>query len=281
MRTHISARIPDAVFLTSRTNPLVVSLSKLSQAKYRREQGLFLAEGVKLSREAASLPETRYVLLSSSDGCADDELLEIASARAPGASVVVLPEGTFGKISTENAPQGIITVLNFMQRLHRPFTGGEADLARAQRLLALDGIQDPGNLGTILRTARTFGYRCVLLCGCADIYHPRAVRAAMGALFHTGILMCPDLADALAALRGAGHRVLSAALCDGSLALGGTQLLPDDCVVIGNEGHGVSAGVLRASDAALRIPMEPGCESLNAAGAAAVLMWEYYRTFGA
>lgn len=281
MRIHISSRIPEAIFLSSRTNPLVVSLAKLAQAKHRREQGLFLAEGVKLAREAAVLPETRYILIASDDGCADEEILEIAASRVSGAEVVVLPVSTFSKISTENAPQGVIAILSVMPRLHRAVSGSDAGIARGERLIAVDGVQDPGNLGTILRTARAFGYRCVLLGGCADIYHPRTVRAAMGALFHMEIAVCEDLRSVLAALRAEGRRVLSAALGDNSLPLGKTELLPDDCVVIGNEGHGVSPAILHGSDAALRIPMQPGCESLNAAGAAAVLMWEYYRTFGA
>ena len=126
MNELISQRIPRALTLTSRANPLVASLAILEQAKHRREQGLFLAEGVKLSAEAAGLPEVRYVLLMSDDGRADSALIDIAAAAPAGASVVVLPSSTFAKISTENAPQGIITVLSRMESLHRVWDGVSA-----------------------------------------------------------------------------------------------------------------------------------------------------------
>ena len=283
MKERIIDICPQAETITSRANPLVVALGKLSVGKHRQEQGLFLAEGIKLSEEAAGLPEVRYVLLRSEDGTADSRALACA-ARAPRSSrIFVLPSSAFDKITTEHAPQGIITVLSPLNRLHRIVCAyTEADLfsLRGKRILAVDGVQDPGNLGTMIRTAAAFGYTRVLLGECADIRHPKTVRATMGALFRMEIDVCDDLSSCLFALRGAGHRVISAALTDMSLTLGLDELHSDDCIVIGNEGHGVSEEVLRISDSVMRIPMTPGAESLNAAGAAAVLMWEYYRTFG-
>jgi len=280
MKQKITDRIPGAVRITSRTNPLVISLSKLVQTKHRREQGLFLAEGVKLSEEASSTDAVRYVLVQDEDGYADEAVLDVA-ARCPDPSrVITLPESVFSKITTENAPQGIITVMAHMESLHRDFPT-EASALPEGRVLAVDCVRDPGNLGTVIRTAHAFGYRTVVAGGCADIYHPRTVRAAMGALFHTRILVCSDLAQALVALRESGHRILSAALAQDALELGRCELQPRDCVVIGNAGHGVSDAMLSLSDGVVRIPMCEGSESLNAAGAAAVLMWEYYRTFGA
>lgn len=275
----ITARCRDATFLTSRTNPLVASLSRLSMSKYRREQRLFLAEGVKLSREAAHLPEVRYVILSSDDGYADTALLDIAETCPDPRAVIVLPASTFAKISTENAPQGIITVLSAMDSWHRPWSPETAAETTGERILAVDSVQDPGNLGTMIRTAAAFGYSRVLLGGCADIYHPRTVRASMGTLFRMRIDLCASLADALGTLRLGGRRVLAAALTEHAWPLGQMELKSDDCIVIGNEGHGVGEDVLASSDGVVRIPMEESAESLNAAGAAAVLMWEYYRAF--
>lgn len=283
MKQRIIDVCPRAETITSRANPLVVSLGKLSAGKHRAEQGLFLAEGVKLSEEAAGLPEVRYVLIQSDDGTADERALAAASRVSASARVLVLPSNVFDKITTEHAPQGIITVLAPLQRLHRVVNTYTPDDLRAlcgKRILAVDSVQDPGNLGTMIRTAAAFGYTRVLLGGCADIYHPKTVRASMGALFRMEIDACGDLAGQLAELQKAGHRVVSAALAERSLTLGRDELSPCDCIVIGNEGHGVSDEVLRVSDAVMRIPMAPGAESLNAAGAAAVLMWEYYRTFG-
>ena len=112
MNENIFERLPQAQKITSRTNPLVSSLAKLDQSKYRREQQLFLAEGRKLSEEAAGREEVRYVLLRSDDGFADSSLIDIAAEVSDPRSVIVLPTSTFEKISTENAPQGIITVLS-------------------------------------------------------------------------------------------------------------------------------------------------------------------------
>ncbi len=283
MKERIIAVCPRAETITSRANPLVVSLGKLSAGKHRTEQGLFLAEGVKLSEEAAGLSEIRYVLLRSEDGMADARALAAASRAPELARVLMMPPAVFDKITTEHAPQGIITVLAPLTGLHRAvnaYSAADFAVLRDKRLLAVDSVQDPGNLGTMIRTAAAFGYTRVLLGGCADIYHPKTVRASMGALFRMEIDVCTALPVLLASLRGAGHRVISAALSAESLTLGQDSLCSTDCVVIGNEGHGVSDDVLRVSDAVMRIPMSQGAESLNAAGAAAVLMWEYYRAFG-
>ena len=105
------------------------------------------------------------------------------------------------------------------------------------------------------------------------------VRAAMGALFRTNIYVCDSVADAFVPLKSDGHRVIAAALGEHALTLGEDPLREDDCVVIGNEGHGVSAETLTLADAVMRIPMGETTESLNAATAASVIMWEYFRTF--
>lgn len=282
MMQKITDVCPKAETITSRTNPLVVVFSKLSQSKYRQQQSLFLAEGKKLSREAAALSEIRYILLRSTDGTADSEMLSIASKAPSRARVIVLPPQVFEKISTENAPEGIITVLSPITRLHSVVSSPDTsafDALKGQRIIAVDSVQDPGNLGTIIRTAAAFGYSRILLGGCADIYHPKTVRASMGALFRMSIDVCTSLVENLSALQKGGRRVLAAALSDSNLVLGKDKILSDDCVVIGNEGHGVCAEILSLADNVIRIPMRDGTESLNAAGAAAVLMWEYYRTF--
>ncbi len=278
MQQRIYDVFPNAERITSRANPLVVLLSKLSSSKHRRDLGLFLAEGIKLFEEAADLPEIRYILLASVDGFVEDSILSLLKKVPVDARILVLPPSVFEKISTEGSPQGIITVLAPISRLHGPSRCDE-ELPSGGLILALDTIQDPGNLGTMIRTASAFGYSKILLGNCADIYHPRAVRASMGALFRIPIEICDSLPERLASIRKNGRRVLSAALQEDSFELGQAPLRSNDCIVIGNEGHGVSEEVLAVSDRVVRIPMIPGTESLNAAGAAAVLMWEYFRTF--
>ena len=275
--------IPEATCISSRTNPLVTSLAKLDDSKFRRSEGLFLAEGIKLSEEAAGMPEIRYILLRSDDGLADERIVRIAEQRPASAKVCVLSASAFDKITTEKSPQGIITVLAVPERIHH-FVSGElsrTDLEhmRGKRILAMDSVRDPGNLGTMIRTASAFGYDTLCLIGCADIYNPKTVRAAMGALFRTNIYVCDSVADAFVPLKSDGHRVIAAALGEHALTLGVDPLREDDCVVIGNEGHGVSAETLTLADAVMRIPMGETTESLNAATAASVIMWEYFRTF--
>ena len=275
--------IPEATYISSRTNPLVTSLAKLDDSKFRRSEGLFLAEGIKLSEEAAGMPEIRYILIRSDDGLADERIVRIAEQHPASAKVCVLSAAAFDKITTEKSPQGIITVLAVPERIHH-FVSGElsrTDLEhmRGKRILALDSVRDPGNLGTMIRTAAAFGYDTLCLIGCADIYNPKTVRAAMGALFRTNIYVCDSVADAFVPLKSDGHRVIAAALGEHALTLGVDPLREDDCVVIGNEGHGVSEETLTLADAVMRIPMGETTESLNAATAASVIMWEYFRTF--
>ena len=189
----------------------------------------------------------------------------------------------FDKISTEMSPQGIITVLAVPERMHHFLSGGltHADVTQmhGKRVLALDSVRDPGNLGTMIRTASAFGYDYLCLIGCADIYNPKTVRAAMGALFRTNMYVCDSVAGAFVPLKNDGHRLIAAALGEHALTLGVDPIREDDCVVIGNEGHGVSAETLEMADAVMRIPMGETTESLNAATAASVIMWEYFRTF--
>ncbi len=144
-------------------------------------------------------------------------------------------------------------------------------------MFAVSEVRDPGNLGTIVRTAAAFGCGRVLLGGCADIYNPKTVRASMGALFKVRLDLTDDMPGMLASVRKHGRRALAAALSDDALELGTEPLAETDVIVVGNEGHGLSPEIIAAADRVIRIPMAPGTESLNAAGAAAVLMWEQAR----
>ena len=132
-------------------------------------------------------------------------------------------------------------------------------------------------MGTILRSASAFGIDCVVLSSdCADIYNPKTIRGAMGALFRTKIVFAEDIVAAISCLRERGHCVYAAALDPKAVRLGRDTLSRGDCVMIGNEGHGLSAAAIQAAEKSLYIPMEEGSESLNAAIAASVLLWSLY-----
>ena len=265
-----------ADFITSRANPRVVLYAGLDDRKKRNEAGLFLAEGIKLTRDAlaADFPAREILLSETALGKSPDAAETAAEAHRKGIPVALLSDPAFEKISTEKAPQGIIAVLRLPEP---PLPDGFAAWAEEKRLLMLCEIRDPGNLGTILRSAEALGMGGVVLAGCADPYQPKAVRAAMGTLFRLPLWTAENGADCVRALRSAGRRVLAAALGENDLTLGDYETLPGDCPVIGNEGHGLPAEVLEAADYCLRIPMAPGAESLNASAAAACILWEYYR----
>lgn len=182
---------------------------------------------------------------------------------------VTVPADVMASISPMPTPQGMLALCAL------PDMAAPARLSPG-RYVVLDGVQDPGNVGAVLRTADAFGCTgALLLPGCADPYGPKTLRAAMGAVFRLP-------------LYAVGLETLPRLLADAGLPLYGTALRHDTvdvrqrdlrrcALVIGSEGRGVSAEVLALCRETLRIPMSPHCESLNAAAAAAVLLWEAYR----
>lgn len=241
--------------ITSRKNPLLQQVRKLlSSRKEREAAGLFVADGTKLLAEAVKYyPGLETVLLS--DG---------VSASVPEhVRLVRVPEDVMASVSPMQSPQGAL----FVCRLPK-----KADFSPSRGMLLLDGIQDPGNLGTILRTADALGVPVALLEGCADPYSHKVVRASMGAVLRTQPV-CTDWETAKAACGRAGIPIAVTALSDRAADIR-TAPLAKMAVVIGSEGQGVRQQILENADAELIIPMDPRCESLNAAVAAAIVMWQ-------
>ena len=173
-------------------------------------------------------------------------------------------------VSPMETPQGVV----FSCAIPRsgPPEALEPDEKGRQRYLLLEGVQDPGNVGTMLRTADAFGWRVFLLPGCADLYNPKTVRAAMGVHFRRAIYR-DTLDHAAAMVRAAGLPLYAAALAEDTADLRRTDLRRC-AVIIGSEGRGVSREALALCDRTVKIPMDHTCESLNAAAAAAVVLWE-------
>ena len=248
--------------ITSRTNPLMTHIRKLSSsAAYRREQGEFLCDSPKLLAEALLWKAPILTVVMT----AGHELPPLSG----DVRVVEVPEDVMASVSPMKTPQGVL----FTCRL--PRTQLPATL-EGRCYMVLDGVQDPGNVGTIWRTADAFGCDgLVLLPGCADPYSPKTVRSSMGAVFRSSVWTADagELKEVLdrsaiplygAALR---HDTLDARAVDYSRA----------ALAIGSEGRGLSEEMLALCDKTIRIPMTERCESLNAAIAAAVLLWEAYR----
>lgn len=255
----------EATYITSRTNPLVISFAKLAEKKERDKTGLYIAEGYKLCTEACGRVSVAYAVLRQ-DREQDAAYAELA--RRSGGTCIILSEPAYDKITKDHSPDGILFVIQMESRKI------PADLM-GERICILDGLQDPGNVGTIIRTAAALGFDRIYLHECADIYNPKVIRATMGAFFKIFVSPCDTLEKTISCLQQAGRRVLAAALSDTGITLGKDALFSADCLILGNEGHGVSDIALRLCDTTIKIPMTEKTESLNAAAAAAVLLWEY------
>lgn len=267
--------------ITSRQNPLLTRITSLAERKYRRREGLFRFDGQKLFVEAlqAQLPLVAVLLRESQQS----QILALADGFSLPAECrcAILPDDLFDRISEEKSPDGVICVAKSLDKIHKIITIDKREtlpaLLSPGRTLVLESVRDPGNLGTVIRTATAFGIGNLLLSAdCADLYHPRTIRAAMGTLFHRNILVVQDLACALQQLSCRG-KVYAAALDANAVQLGKVSFGTQDTVVVGNEGHGLSPETLSQCTHTLYIPMEAGVESLNAGVAASVLLWELYR----
>lgn len=254
--------------IESRDNPMIRRISRLaSERKYRRAQGEMVCEGEKLLEEAMSSGVKITEVVVSDKKQFDFGLLAMAEER--GARLTEIPDKLLRSLSNVETPQGLLFVCGQpvfeLDRLDEP-----------SRLLVLDGLQDPGNLGTILRTADAFALDGVILCeGCVDPTSPKVVRATMGAVFRIPVISA-GLDDTVDWLRERGIPLYATALSDESVPL--TQVdLSRAAVIIGNEGRGVSEKALTASEKQLIIPMTGRAESLNASIAASIVMYEMSR----
>ena len=268
-------------YITSRQNSLVALAAGLAERKVRRREGMFRFDGKKLFREAlvAQLPVVAVLLRESNAGEICDFVRDLSlpdTARA-----VILPDALFDRISEEKSPEGVICISKTLDKIHKIVTINKSAPSQcpipAGKTLLLESVRDPGNLGTIIRSAKAFGMQnLVLSSDCADLYNPRTIRAAMGTLFSQSVFFVEDLVGVIEALRSRG-RVFAAALREDAVRLGEVCFAENDAAVIGNEGHGLSDAVLAACTDTLYIPMESGVESLNAGIAASVILWELYR----
>lgn len=241
--------------ITARKNPLLQQVRRLITSRKEREQsGLFVADGTKLLQEAVCYFSGLDTVILS-DG---------VEAQVPDhVRVVRVPEEVMASISPMETPQGALFLCRLPQKTEFEPKAG---------MLILDGIQDPGNIGTILRTADALDIPVALLEGCADPYSHKVVRASMGAVFRT-----PVVQTTWETVKDACNRacipIAVTALSDQAKDLREAPLSAM-AVVIGSEGRGVRQEVLDTADAQLIIPMNPHCESLNAAIAAAIVMWQ-------
>lgn len=242
-------------FLSSRKNPLFQQVRKLiSSRKYREQEGLFAADGTKLLEEAVQYYDGLHTVILSEG---------VEAAVPDHVRLIRVPRDVMESISPMEAPQGALFLCRLPEK--KPFVP-------VPGMLLLEGIQDPGNVGTILRTADALDIPVALLEGCADPYNHKTVRASMGAVFRREVVQT-TWEEAKSALRRAGIPIGVTALSPRAKDLR-EENLREMAVVMGSEGRGVSEAVLESADRELIIPMNPRCESLNAAIASAIVMWQ-------
>lgn len=248
--------------ITSRSNPLVTRLRKLnSKRSVRREEGIFCAEGPKLLEEALKWNADLETVVHGEQ----IQLPELPSH----VRVVEVPGDLLSAVADTESPQGIVfTCKGKTLQLPEKLTG--------RRYLILDGVQDPGNVGTVWRTADAFGADALILCGnCADPWSPKTVRATMGAVFRLPVYEA-TLEETARKLTEAGIPLYATALREDTVDARVVSL-SRSAVIIGSEGKGVSQLALDLCEKTVKIPMTQRCESLNAAVAASVVLWEMAR----
>lgn len=258
--------------LTSIQNPLVRQVASLKDKKGRDGTGLFMVEGIRFVEEAFEAGAEVCLIMYSpklGESMRGEALLELAARRK--VSLHPVSDKVLAHVADTQTPQGIVAAVRIPQV-------SLADLPTQQALIViLDGVQDPGNLGTIVRTSLAAGASGVVTTkGTVDLFNPKTLRSTMGGVFALPVVQGLDSQDLLEWVEG---NAIPMAVADarGEAVYYATNLLPPIALVIGNEGSGPSAELLGKADLKVSIPLSGGVESLNAAVATALLLFESCR----
>lgn len=263
--------MPDLI--TSRKNEIIKHAARLSSsAEYRREQGLFLAEGARLCSDAAKSGVAVRVLFYTAQ--AREKYGDYLDVIRVTAEQVYEVEPHVAALLTETkTPQGIFCICE-MQACAQGLDHMELN----RHYLALENIQDPANLGAVLRTAEALGIGGVVLAGsCCDVYSPKVLRASMGAVFRLPFFVANDMAAAAKQMNEQGFVTLAAVPDDRAQKITELCFQRPTVIAVGNEGSGLTKEAIAACSQSVTIPMSGRAESLNASASAAILMWEMMR----
>ena len=246
--------------ITSRKNKLVLLAASLKDKKIRDAEGLFFTEGKKIfseAREAKRMPEKVFVtdlFLSQ-----NPDWLEILS----NLETYEVTEDVYLKITDEKSPEGIFAIFKKEEV--------KGDSAPSATIL-LEGIQDPGNLGTLLRSAVAFGVRALVTVNSADVYNPKTVRSTMGAIFKIPVYNFENIDSAITFAREISQNIVASTLSEDSVPLNEVDT-SFSCIMIGSEGRGLTKRAIELSDKKVIIPIQ-NIESLNASVAGAIMMYD-------
>lgn len=262
--------------ISSSANAQIKYLVKLQEkGAARREDKVYVCEGRKMFAEVLQYARGSIVKAYFSESFFAEWGEEPENAAMiSGLAHEIVADSVFREISKTVTPQGVLAVVR------QPEYTLEAMLGHGQsplRLLLLENLRDPGNLGTILRTAEGAGMDGIILSGeCVDLFNPKVIRSTMGSIYRVPFVYAPDFLAVLGELKRQGIRVYAAHL-DGAVAYDAVEYPARTAFLIGNEANGLTQDAAQAADVRIRIPMQGCVESLNAAVAAAVLMYEAYR----
>lgn len=253
--------------ITSVHNATAQLLRELQKPRARRENGLFVCESAKMVGEAMTLNLARALFVET--GREAEYAPMMARAESAGCEVYVVSRAVMQAVSTAKTPQGVVCTA----RIPEP-----PKALSGKRIVALDGVQDPGNVGTILRTADAAGFDGAIFGpGCADLYGAKTLRATMGSVFRVPVMTTENLPETLEGMKREGYAVAAT-------ELGGADFYAHcprgkAILVIGSEGQGISKPVRDAATHHLALPMRGGAESLNAAVAAGIMIYEMAREY--
>ncbi len=256
--------------ITSTQNPIIKEIKSLQKKKYRYENQIFFIEGERFVEDAIkSNVKIKKIIISEFYLNKNESMIKEVNQEKY--EVFIVEDKLFNSISDTENPQGILAIIGMESFKF------EDIITDNNFLIVLDNIQDPGNMGTIIRTADAAGSNGILLSkGCVDIYNPKVLRATMGSVFHIPIFNCEDLYKSLIDLKAKDIKILTSYL-KGSTDYFKIDMKTNIAIIIGNEANGVSEEIVSVADELVKIPMFGQAESLNASVASALLMYEVVR----
>ncbi len=253
-----------ALIIKSKDNRNIKMVRQLAKKSFRHETRKFVAEGRKLVLEATVFAPDDICFVVMDEGFFKRETAAVQSIEKVCSDVYVVPESVFSSISDTDTPQGVLAVVNMREEK-------EYKAEKLKEVLVLDGVSEPGNMGTIIRTAEALGYDAVyIMKGSADLYSPKTVRSTMGSVFRMNFKRDCTVSD-IRELQEEGFSLI-ATTPSGEVSLETFKAPERIAVVIGNEAHGVSDEILNFADQRVKITMDGMAESLNAAVASGIVM---------
>ncbi|MCX8129128.1 MAG: 23S rRNA (guanosine(2251)-2'-O)-methyltransferase RlmB [Clostridia bacterium] len=259
--------------ISSNQNSIIKELKSLKTKKYREEKKLYFIEGTRFVEEALKEKmNIAYILFSEKYLDSDDGKQISSIAHLMGYRLYLLPDKLFREISDTENPQGVMAVIKM-----KMFELEEILSEKCNFLIVLDSIQDPGNMGTIIRTADAAGASGIIMSkGCVDLYNPKVLRSTMGSIFHLPVCFSSDITEDILLLKSRGVKICAAHL-KGEVDYYDVSEWDNTAIIIGNEANGICDEVASSADLLVKIPMAGRAESLNASVAAGLLIYEALR----